>query len=121
MKEYISHTVISLCVIGIVFAYITPVTMYAMPKEIYTKLPFAFAVSMIFLIGLLWNERSRDERDAQHIALSGRISFLVGLCIISFGIIEGIIDGEVNKYLVYALTAMILTKTLTRIYTDIKQ
>ena len=70
------------------------------------------------LAGLILREKSRDERDDMHKGLAGRNAFLVGSFVIVIGIVIQGYMHKVDPWLVLALTAMIITKVTTRIWTD---
>jgi len=73
-----------------------------------------FGVFAIFIL----RENSEDEREAQHRALAGRNAFLAGSGILTLGIvIQGYVH-QVDPWLVGALIVMVITKFVTRLWSD---
>ena len=74
----------------------------------------AFAVLSVFLL----QESARDEREATHRMLAGRVAFFTGSLILVIGIaVEGM-HGTPNLWLVFSLAGMILGKVAARFYSD---
>lgn len=58
----------------------------------------------------VWREGSNDEREELHRMMAGRASYLVGSGVLIAGIIVESLAGDVDRWLVYALIGMVLTK-----------
>jgi tellurite resistance protein TehA-like permease len=121
MKQFFIEILVVIGLIAVILSFSNPSAMYSMPKEVGIQLVITFTVLIIFLLGLLYKEKPSDEREEKHIALSGRISYFIGVIILSAGIIVGVLKNEVNEYLVWTLIFMVLTKTISRVYLSIKQ
>ena len=80
-------------------------------------LTFTFATFAFFAIYIL-QEKVQDERELAHRMLSGRIAFLIGSAVLTTGIVIESFQDVVDVWLVIALTTMVLSKLLTRIYSD---
>ena len=77
----------------------------------------AFAVFAVFL----YREKPGDERDVLHTMNSGRVAFLVGSALLTLGIVVQALQDSVDPWLVATLVGMVLSKLLSRIYSDKKQ
>ena len=76
------------------------------------------AVFALFAIFML-RENVGDEREAIHRMLAGRVAFLTGAAILTFGIVYQELASDVlDGWLVGALVVMVLSKLMTRIYCD---
>lgn len=75
-----------------------------------------FAFFAVFVI----REEAIDERAIVHRMLAGRIAFISGSAILTIGIITQAIKDSVDVWLVATLVVMILSKLITRIYSDKK-
>lgn len=73
-----------------------------------------FALFAIFIL----REKVQDERDAVHRMLSGRVAFLTGSALLTIGIVVQSLQDAVDVWLVIVLVAMVLSKLVTRIYSD---
>jgi len=73
---------------------------------------FAFFAS--FVLG----ENKFDEREEKHRALAGRNAFLIGAGLLTLGIVIQSYTHTVDPWLVIALTAMIVVKITTRMWSD---
>lgn len=74
----------------------------------------AFAFFAIFIL----REKVQDEREDKHRMLSGRVAFLTGSALLTIGIVVQSFQGTVDVWLVIVLVAMVLSKLVTRIYSD---
>jgi len=73
-----------------------------------------FAFFAIFIL----REKVHDERETLHRMLSGRVAFLTGSTLLTIAIVVQSIQDDVDEWLVIVLVAMVLSKLLTRIYSD---
>ncbi len=74
---------------------------------------------MIFAI-FIWREKSEDEREDQHRLAASRAGFLVGAGLLVIGIIVQTINHDIDEWLLIALSGMILSKLLTRLYNQVQ-
>lgn len=81
-------------------------------------LGLTFVVFTTFAIFVL-REKAQDERELSHRMLAGRVAFLTGSTILTLGIIaQSLEGGGVDPWLVYALIGMVLSKLISRVYSD---
>ncbi|CAN5140976.1 hypothetical protein BH11PAT3_BH11PAT3_3570 [soil metagenome] len=73
-----------------------------------------FAIFAIFIL----REKIQDERDSVHRMLSGRVAFLTGSTLLILAIVVQSLEDTVDVWLVIVLVAMVLSKLITRIYSD---
>lgn len=76
----------------------------------------AFAVLSVYLL----QENARDEREAAHRMLAGRVAFFIGSLILVIGIAVESVHGTPNMWLVLSLAGMIFGKIAARFYSDWK-
>jgi len=89
-----------------------------MPNMIHMViLAFTLVIFALFAIFVL-REKVQDERDAVHRMLSGRVAFLTGSALLTIGIVVQSLQDAVDVWLVIVLVAMVLSKLVTRIYSD---
>ncbi len=89
-----------------------------MPSMLHlTLLALILGIFAFFAVFIL-QEKVQDEREASHRTLSGRVAFLAGSAILTTGIVVQSLSGTVDVWLVASLVAMVLSKLITRIYSD---
>lgn len=117
MKNNIKEIILTLAIIFIAILLLNPFHFW-MPNMIVICMLASILALFGLLAGLVLREKSQDERDDVHKGLAGRNAFLVGSFVIIVGIVIQGYMHEVDTWLVLALTAMIITKVITRIWTD---
>ena len=74
----------------------------------------AFSVFAVFML----REHPRDEREALHRMLAGRVGFLSGAGVLTVAIIVEELQETLDIWLVIALVVMIVAKMGARMYSD---
>jgi len=74
----------------------------------------SFASFAVFVV----RENVQDEREIAHRMLSGRVAFLTGSALLTIGIVVQSLQDVVDVWLVVVLVAMVLSKLVTRLYSD---
>jgi len=69
---------------------------------------------MVFAIGLLWQEKPQDEREATLIDRRGKHAFYVGLAVGSIGLIYGAFSHKVDWWLVAVVGSMLMIKLVRK-------
>jgi len=106
-------------ILVILIIFLNP-THLLMPDSLNTMLVLGFLIAFLVFVGMVWRERASDERDALHIQKAGRLSFLVGVVILAMGVVVQASMHEIDPWLVFGLSGMVLTKLLSRIYHKLK-
>ena len=119
MSNFVVETVISLILIVILMTFAGP-TKLAMPESTAMFLTIGLIIIFLVFAGLIWKEKARDEREEYHRSHAGRVSFLVGSSILIAAIVVQGFNHNIDPWLVYTLAGMILSKTATRIYYQLK-
>jgi len=89
-----------------------------MPNMIHmVMLALTLVIFALFAIFIL-REKVEDERDLAHRMLSGRVAFLTGSALLTIGIVIQSLHDSVDIWLVIVLVAMVLSKLVTRMYSD---
>ncbi|HSA84211.1 MAG TPA: hypothetical protein VLF20_05010 [Patescibacteria group bacterium] len=115
----IIETISAVIILGIALLFLNPGHL-AMPDTMVSMLVVGLIVAFLVFAGFLLREKPADEREAFHIKTAGRISYLVGVAVLVFGIVVQGIQHNIDPWLVIALCAMVLTKLLSRIYSRFK-
>ena len=121
MKEKFSSEIsVSILLVVILLTFIMP-TKLLMPVSVeMIILLFLILFSLIFF-SLVWKEKFADERENLHRLHAGRVSFLVGSSVLVLGIVLQSLKHDVDPWLVYTLVLMVLAKTISRVYLQVKQ
>jgi|SRR5581483_309580 len=117
MKNNIFEFVSALVLIVLAVAVLNPTHAW-MPDMTLMLLQVAVLVVFCLLAAFVLRESAHDEREALHRALAGRIAFLAGSAVLVVGIISEGMTHAVDAWLVLALIVMILSKFVTRLYSD---
>lgn len=89
-----------------------------MPNMVHMLMLALTLVIFAFFAVFIMREKIQDEREALHRMLSGRVAFLTGSALLTIAIVFQSLNDEVDVWLVVVLVAMVLSKLLTRIYSD---
>ena len=111
--------IISLLLLGILIIFLNP-THLLMPESVNAMLILGLILAFLAFTAIIWREKAQDEREASHIQKAGRFSFLTGSATLVAGIIYQATKHNIDPWLLYALSVMVLTKTLARIYDKFK-
>lgn len=109
----------SIIIAGIAVVFLNPGHL-SMPDSLNSMLIVVIILAFLAFSGLVLKEKSSDERETMHIMLAGRLSYLVGIGVLIFGIVMQAFNHGIDPWLVIALCAMILSKLLARIYSNLK-
>ena len=89
-----------------------------MPNMVHmVMLAFTLVIFALFAVFVL-REKVEDERESVHRMLSGRVAFLTGSALLIVAIAVQSFRDRVDVWLVVVLVAMVLSKLVTRIYSD---
>lgn len=106
-------------ILGLLIIAILALAQYSshifMPMSMTATLLVSLVMTFLVFVGLVWREQASDERDATHMAKAGRWSFFAGATIIVIGIAVQAINHEIDPWLLYALSGMVLTKLIARL------
>ena len=117
MKNNNKEIILTLAILCMTILLLNPFDFWMPNMMVMCILASILALFGLFA-GLILREKSEDERDDMHKGLAGRNAFLVGSFVIIVGITMQGYAHNVDPWLVLALTAMIATKLITRIWTD---
>ena len=109
----------AITILGITILFLNP-TSLTMPSNIQSMLIIGLILAFLTFGAFIFREQSGDERETMHRLVSGRISYLVGVGTLIVGIIVQTSMYQIDKWLVIALCAMVLSKLLARIYSQLK-
>jgi hypothetical protein len=115
-----SEIVVSLVLVGLLLYFLRP-TQLLMPMSVEVTVILFFVVAFLIFSALVWKESFSDERENLHRLMAGRISFIAGTAVLAFGIIVQSMSHDIDAWLVYTLIVMILAKSASRIYSQVKQ
>ncbi len=113
MKEILASCVL----VGLVVLILNPFHFW-MPMPLHMMVLGATIAAFGVVAGFVVRERAGDERDIAHRMRAGRVAFLAGTAVLIVGIVVQSFTHEVDSWLVGALTIMVVTKMLARVYED---
>jgi hypothetical protein len=119
MKNNILEFIAAIVLLSLATAVLNPMHAW-MPDMALMLLQVAVLVAFCFFAVFVMRETAADEREALHRALAGRVAFLSGSAVLVVGILSEGMTHVVDPWLVLALVLMVLSKIITRIYSDFK-
>lgn len=111
--------IIGLILIGILAVFLNP-THLLMPDSVNMMLILALILGFLSFIGLVWREQASDEREAAHIGKAGRLSFFSGAAVLVAGIVIQAMQHNIDPWLLYALSVMVLAKLISRAFHNLR-
>ncbi len=118
MSRFFSpEAIISLLIIAITGVFLVP-TPLAMPKNTLMLLIIALITLFLAFASIVWKEGGGDERDNLHRREAGRVSFIVGSALLVAGIVTEATRHDIDPWLIYALSGMILSKIISRFVSE---
>lgn len=110
---------VSVALVGVLALFMFPPELL-MPHSQETMALVILSVLFIIFSALVFREGSKDERENILRMNAGRTSFLIGSIIAVAGILYQSLSHNIDPWLVMTLIGMVLAKTLTRLYSTLK-
>jgi len=114
-----AEVIMSIIVLGILGIFLNP-THLLMPDSVNMALILGLILGFLAFISLVWRENASDERDELHMQKAGRFSFFIGAAILVTGIVFQALKHEIDPWLLYALSGMVLTKLASRLFHNLR-
>lgn len=115
----ISQIVSAAVILGIAILFLNPGHL-SMPDSLSSMLIVGIIIAFLFFAAFIFREKSSDERESVHIMTAGRFAYLSGVGVLILGIIAQALKHEIDPWLVISLCVMVLSKFLSRIYSQFK-
>lgn len=117
MKNNFKEITVTVALIAIAILLLNPFHFWMPDMMVMGMLAVTLALFGLFASFIL-REKSLDERDDQHKALSGRNAFLAGSGVLTLGIVVQGYTHSVDSWLVITLIVMVVVKIITRVWSD---
>ena len=118
MKNFIEF-ILGVVVLGILVLFLNP-THLLMPDSMNMMLIISLILVFFAFVGLIWREHPNDERELIHIGKSSRWSFFSGTSVLVLGIIVQATEHDIDPWLIYALSVMLLAKLISRAFHNLR-
>ena len=112
MKSEIILSAIALILLALflnVFDLVMP------PSTLHVLVVVALVIFGIIIL-LFWREKPQDEREGYHRMFAARTSLILGSCVLITGIISGLLNHNLDPFLIYALCAIVIGKLVGMFY-----
>jgi phosphatidylglycerophosphate synthase len=116
-NNFTKEIAVSLILIALTVLLLNPFHFWMPDMIVMIMLILTLVVFALFATFVL-QEKTQDERDVAHRMLSGRVAFLTGSALLTLGIVVQALQHNVDIWLVVILVAMVLSKIITRIYSN---
>ncbi len=113
------EVIIGIVLLGILGIFLNP-THLLMPDSVNMLLILGLIIGFLGFIGLVWREHASDEREVMHIGKAGRLSFFSGAAVLVIGIVIQAMQHEIDPWLLYALSVMVLAKLVSRTFHNLR-
>lgn len=107
-------TILGLIALLLVLEF-NPFMVVTIPME-FTIFVCLIISDVLLFTSMFWRQRPQDEREMTHQQKAGELSFLLGALSLSIGIIWQLLHHALDRYLIFALAVMVITKIITRIF-----
>lgn len=114
-NNFLKEVSISGILIILLVLFLNPFDFW-MPTALLMMMVLGLVVVFALFASFVWRENHRDEREGLHKMMAGRIAFLVGAALLTLGIIVQSFNHNLDPWLVFVLTGMIVAKVITLIY-----
>lgn len=114
-NSFFQEILVSGTLIVLIVLFLNPF-MFWMPSAVHMMMVAGLVVIFSLFASFVWREGHRDEREAFHKLVAGRIAFLTGTALLTIGIIVESLRQNVDPWLVFVLSGMIAAKVFTLIY-----
>ena len=118
-NSYIPELIVAVALIILLVLIVNPFKLW-MPDAVHMMLLVGFGIVSFGFAGIIFKESSEDEREMTHRNTAGRLGYLVGVIALVAGIVVQSLKNTLDPWLVFALNLMILTKIISRIYSQTK-
>jgi hypothetical protein len=121
MNKSILYQTITAVIILILLLFAANPLNFWMPSALIMLLVCSIAIAFFAFTAFLFQEKPRDEREQLHNLIAGKIAFFVGSTILVVATIVKELEGKPDPWILSALGAMVFTKIIVRIITELKQ
>lgn len=120
MSTILGEIIVSLLFVVLLILKIDPFR-WTMPDQL-EMIVLALVIAAYGLYtGLFFRERARDEREAYHLHVAGRIAYLAGVGFLVIAIVVQSLENRLDPWLVGGLAAMVVVKMLSLIWARLQK
>ncbi len=106
---FLNESLLAIVLLILLVLFLNPFD-FLMPPPFLSMLVIILIAIFGIFIAVVWKEQVKDEREAMHRMLAGRLAFLFGSTILVIGIIVQELHHINDPWLIYALVGMLLAK-----------
>lgn len=118
-NNFLQEVLVSLILIILLVLFLEPFG-FLMTNTFLMMMVAGLIVVFSLFASFIWRENVRDEREALHRFMAGRIAYLAGASGLIIGIIVQSFEHNLDSWLVFILSAMIFAKIIGSIYNRLK-
>lgn len=116
-NKNIKEIITSLLLIILAILILNPFSFWMPNMMLLTILALIFILFGIYT-SFIFKEKAFDEREEKHRMFADRNAFLAGSTVLIIGMIIEAYTYMVDKWIVFALIIMVLTKIITRLWSE---
>ena len=118
-NNFLQEFFVSSALVVLLVFFLNPFDFW-MPNILLMMMVAGLIVVFALFAGFVWRENARDEREALHRLMAGRIAYLAGAGGLVVGIIVQSLQHNLDGWLVVILGVMIFAKIIGVTYGQIK-
>ncbi len=118
-NNFLQEVFVSSALVVLLVFFLNPFDFW-MPNTLLMMMVAGLIVVFALFAGFVWRENARDEREALHRLMAGRIAYLAGAGGLVVGIIVQSLQHNLDGWLVVILGVMIFAKIIGVTYGQIK-
>lgn len=112
IKNYAKELLVLLGLIVLSITVLNPGG-FVMIEMVHMSLLVAISAIVMYYIAAVWRQKGRDEREETHYAKAGRNSFLIGVAILTIGIVFQSLNHDLDPILIVTLAGMLTAKIVS--------
>ena len=118
-NNFLQEVLISLVLIALLVLFLNPFDFW-MPNALLMMMVAGLVVIFALFAGFVWRENAKDEREASHRLMAGRIAYLAGAGGLVIGVVVQSLAHDLDAWLSVVLGLMIFAKIIGLMYSRIQ-
>lgn len=120
IKQILPDSILFVAVLVLLVLLVNPYMLW-MPSGLEMMMVAGLIVVVVVLIGYVWREQARDERESLNRLIATRLGYTIGLLGLLVGVVVQIIQHDVDVWLISGLVVMVLGKLIGNLYVELRK
>lgn len=115
LKSFLFDAIFLVLLVFLTIFLVAPVDM-TMPNTMHYGLLGVFSVLIVLFLTFVWRQSPKDEREAEHVRVSGRLAYLLGAAVLALGLVVESVQHRPDPWIPLALTVMMGSRIIILAY-----